>query len=338
MSAAHKSGGKGTYLLDRVFPGVGRVRRATGTRDRNMATALNSMLTSLWAAGRSDVLAEIRDKRLHPMEVWRRFRIDGAAGLPAPEKMRPLSELTVWAESLDASKRHRQNVQSGVRVFLRSADGSLTDLPDLLRTYKRRTGKRMFNVVRSALQAFARDTFGKHSALWSAITGVPPWKYKPKKGHPLTPEQLSRVKLTQPYMAMAWAMASTGMGPAEYWGSWEVLRDRIAIHGTKREGRERVVPRVGEPVVPACTYKKFLTEFKTATKGRHLPYDLRRSYANWLEAAMIPRTRRRQYMGHSTGDVTADYEWHEVDDYLRDDAARLAAYIGDAPKRLLALG
>lgn len=34
------------------------------------------------------------------------------------------------------------------------------------------------------------------------------------------------------------------MGPKEYDGAWEVGVDRVAIHGTKRDSRDRIVPRL----------------------------------------------------------------------------------------------
>jgi|SRR6185312_6934212 len=57
------------------------------------------------------------------------------------------------------------------------------------------------------------------------------------------------------------------------------------------------------------------------------PYDLRRTYANWLEAAAVPRTRRRLYLGHGARDVTDLYEAHEVAAFLAEDAARLRRYV-----------
>lgn len=57
------------------------------------------------------------------------------------------------------------------------------------------------------------------------------------------------------------------------------------------------------------------------------PYDLRRTYANWLEAAGIPRTRRKLYMGHAVGDITGMYELHEVQNHLAADAAKLTSYL-----------
>ena len=58
------------------------------------------------------------------------------------------------------------------------------------------------------------------------------------------------------------------------------------------------------------------------------PYDFRRTYANWLEAAGIPRTRRKLYLGHGASDVTALYELHEVAAFLVEDAAKLSTFLG----------
>ena len=48
----------------------------------------------------------------------------------------------------------------------------------------------------------------------------------------------------------------------------------------------------------------------------------------WLEAAGIPRTRRKLYLGHGQTDVTDLYEWHEVKAFVAEDRAKLQAYIG----------
>jgi len=74
--------------------------------------------------------------------------------------------------------------------------------------------------------------------------------------------------------------------------------------------------------------KTFSNKLKERTNGQLAPYDLRRTYANWLEGAGIPRTRRRLYMGHGARDVTDLYETHQVLQFLREDAAKLADFIG----------
>lgn len=81
----------------------------------------------------------------------------------------------------------------------------------------------------------------------------------------------------------------------------------------------------------------FADAIRKATSGSVQPYDLRRTYATWMEAAQIPRTRRRQYMGHSTGDVTDIYEQHEVDQYLIDDAAKLEEFVKSEKRKTLLL-
>jgi integrase len=57
-------------------------------------------------------------------------------------------------------------------------------------------------------------------------------------------------------------------------------------------------------------------------------YDLRRSFAVWMEDAGIPRSRRKHYLGHSAGDVTGLYERRELLAWFEEDAARLQTYAG----------
>ena len=155
-----------------------------------------------------------------------------------------------------------------------------------------------------------------------------------RRWHPLTPDEL-RAIFPQPETdaidAIVWGMASTGMGAGEYWGRWHLQGDRIHIEGTKRAGRVRDVPLVTPPAVPRMHRRTF--EDGVRERSRDLtPYDLRRSYANWLEAAGIPRARRRLYLGHSAGDVTDLYEMHEVAALLVDDARRLTSLL-EPPRR-----
>ena len=60
---------------------------------------------------------------------------------------------------------------------------------------------------------------------------------------------------------------------------------------------------------------------------RITPYDFRRTHSNWMEAAGIPRTRRRLYRGHGPRDVGDLYEDHEVTAFLAEDRDRLLAYL-----------
>ena len=117
-------------------------------------------------------------------------------------------------------------------------------------------------------------------------------------------------------------------GAKEYWGRWAVLLDRVRIEGTKTEHRERDVPLVLAPPVPRMHRRTFEDKLRERTARAMTPYDLRRTYSNWMEAAGILRTRRKRYMGHSAGDVTGGYELHEVSAFLAEDGKTLRQFAG----------
>ena len=118
------------------------------------------------------------------------------------------------------------------------------------------------------------------------------------------------------------------MGPGELWGRWHLLADRVNIAGTKRDGRVRDVPWC-PPSGNRRGYQAFRAALHEASSGSIEPYDLRRTYANWLEAAGIPRTRRRLYLGHGVANVTYLYERHHVAAFLAEDAERLQGVLGE---------
>ena len=74
-------------------------------------------------------------------------------------------------------------------------------------------------------------------------------------------------------------------------------------------------------------------KLRERTNRSIVAYDLRRTYANWLESAGIPRTRRRLYMGHGGADVTDLYEQHEVKSFLVEDSAKISAFLGLTPTK-----
>jgi integrase len=154
-----------------------------------------------------------------------------------------------------------------------------------------------------------------------------------RQGNPQTVKQLAELaeKLHPAYAAIAWSMALTGMGPGELWGQWTVRKDRIHIRGTKREGRVRDIPLIRPVAHPTRPYRPFLEALGEASGETVLPYDLRKTFATWMEEAGIPRTRRRLYMGHGSTDVTDLYERHDVERFLAEDGEKLRGFLGDAP-------
>lgn len=332
---------RGSYILDRRFRHVGRIRRSSGTTHLATFRRINEMLTTLHGMGRLDLLRAIRDGHLAPLQVWEAYRVGALERLPSAEMLAPLSAaLGRFVEHSTAGARHRASLKSSAKHLANAAaaEATIADLPEALRTLRTSLAAhpRAFNLARSAAQAFARERFGRRSALWLEVTNVPLLEEMGRqRGRAVMPRELAAVaeNLEPTIAAMVWTMALTGMGPAEYWerlgGAWRDEGAHIRIRGTKREGRDRSVPRIREPSRPACWEGLFRRLLSEASGGALQPYDLRRTFAHWMELARIPRTRRRLYMGHGKRDVTDLYEFHEVQAFLVDDGATMRSWLAE---------
>lgn len=335
----HKQHRGKSFVLDRQFRGVGRIKRSSGTDDAKLFRLLDSMLTTLFKSGRVDVLQAIHSGSLTALEVWSRYRLGELDRLPTVETMKPLkSELEAWLKTGETGTWNRQSRKYGVAAILRLArkNATVQDIRPLLRTYASKAkGPAMFNRTRAAMLAFVRDTIGRSHPIYGKLLEIRVKKEAHRKGNPQTVEQLTALaeKLHAAHAATAWSMALTGMGPGELWGQWSQEKDRIHVRGTKRSGRVRDIPLIRPISRPTRTYRAFLVALGEASGDTVLPYDLRKTFANWMESAGIPRTRRKIYMGHGATDVTDLYERHDVERYLKEDGERLRGFLGEAPVR-----
>jgi integrase len=335
----HRTNKRGTYTLDRQFRGVGRIKRASGTNDPALFKLVDAMLGTLAQAGRIDILQAIKNGTLTPLEVWSRFRLQELERLPTVETMVGLKPaLEEWVATAEASDWHRASRKYSVAAILRLAlkDATVQDLPRVLRSYQKKAkGAPTFNRTRAAMLAFVRDTIGQSHPIYAKIREIRVRTEKRREGNPQTVKQVTALaeKLHPAHAAIAWSMALTGMGPGELWGNWTQHKDRIHIRGTKRAGRVRDIPLVRPIGRPTRTYRAFLLALGAASDETVLPYDLRRTFANWMEEAGIPRTRRKMYLGHGNADVTDLYERHDVERFLGEDGEKMRALLGDAPVR-----
>lgn len=331
----HRDRGKGTFRLDRRLRGVGRICIASGTSHAPTFRRLNEMLGGLQERGRLDLLRAIRDGQLAPLQVYEAYRVGELDRLPTAETMGALAPaLAAFVEGYTGSESHKANMKSAVKHITReaSATATLAELPALVRSLRigMKDTPRMYNVVKATAQAFVRERYGKASKLWFELAGIQPLKVRQQVvKHPATPNEIAAVmvKLGGAERWMVWSLATTGMRPKEYWGEWTNHDQYVSIAGTKTVGAVRKVPRIDTPIKPQCWYGKFRKALSEASGGQMTPYDLRRTYANWLEDAGIPRTRRRLYLGHSAKDTTDLYEWRELEAHLEADGRTLSAWL-----------
>lgn len=329
-----------TKELDRRFPGVGRVRVASGTTHKPTWREMNQMLTTLYRTGRLDLLRAIRDRVLPPMRVYDAYRSNRLESLPTAEMLLPLR--ATWDRWLDTHEV-REKTREGYKDVAIHLDAvmaerhTVEDLPGLLaeiRVKLASEGKAVtFNRLRSGCQAFARVKLGEGHQVWIAIKRVKPLKETAKRtSHPQTVAMMDALSFDKDVTACCWSMATTGMGPGELWGEWTRLAEptRIYVQGTKADGRERVVPDLGIAEKPAISWNVFRLRLQKAARkaGVQLSaYDFRHTFATWMEDAQIPFSRLKSYMGHGPSNVTSIYLWREVKPYLEKDAKRLRAFL-----------
>lgn len=331
-----------TLPIDRTFKGVGRIKKASGTTNPVVRNKINRMLTALSEDGRHIALLKaIKRGEVPLLEALDAYTHKTLDKLATGETARQLdATMEAWIDSLnvpaDCSAKHKASLQQS-RKYLKDAKPKaiVADLPALLEGLRVTLGgkhARSFNLARSAAQAFVRSTLKRSHPLWLAVAAVEPRKQKPARKHnPLSLEQFRNLFHDHPtdhVELIAWGMVLTGMGAEEYWGEWRIEGNAVHIVGTKRKGRVRDVPLVhyglGRPMIHRRTF-----ENKVRARTRSITvYDIRRTYAHWLEMAGVPRSRRKLYLGHGSGDVTGLYEIHEVRAFLQADAERLRVFLG----------
>jgi integrase len=334
-----------TLIIDRSFRGIGRIKKATGSTVPAVRRKLSRMLTELFEDGRLDLLRAIRDGHLTLLEVWdakQRGKLDelatGATAKTIADAMG--GWINTLTPGVDYSEEHIVSLDQSLKKL---TDAKLTgfeaprvaDLPAVLEALRDSLGKqspRWFNLIRAAALAYVRVTFKRSHPLWHAIAAVEPRKVPKPKARPDLTVEWMRGMFPSPESDQldhdAWEIALSGMGPKEYWGAWEAMGDRIRVYGTKRAARNRDIPKVQFLSGPSLTRSAFIQRLEHRTEKRVTPYDFRRTFARWMERAGIMRSRRRHYMGHSSGDVTSLYEASEIDGYLASDAVLMRKYLG----------
>jgi len=320
-----------SIIIDRLFPGVGRIKRATGTHQKAVAGKIDRMLTALYEDGQIDYLIAVRDGQVTLLVLYSLYQRKALHELPTGGALADLAKSwTAWVADKECSEAHRRSLAQSLRHLRAPSGAPVAEIVQLLAAARVRLKDKpqSFRLLRGACQAFLRATLKGSHPLYVGVSDIPLLRIVRKQiRHPLTvPAFLDMVRQLPPDIAaMAWTMATTGMRVNEMYGSWRVQFDRVLIDGTKTKGARRLVPLVVPCVPPSVSYP--VLRKALAKAGGVAPYDLRRTYAVWMEAAEIPRTRRKLYLGHLSDDITGLYEQHEIVEFLAVDAAKLRAHI-----------
>jgi integrase len=352
----YRSSPNGSYMLDRDIRGVGHIHMASGLYRENQFDILNDGITELAKDERGRaILKALLDRSLPPLELFAACKAKDFTTLAVGSAAVPLmAALERWREATKADVAKRTyEVRGELIAHLRPLAAPTTPvaaLPALLRTLKNtmQQAPRSFNLDLAYASAFVRDTLGRRNPLYLDVRDIDP---RPLNGttdrRPLTPWEVKTLadtfdrvwKATQGSRGReVIAMALTGMGPTEYWGEWAAYTHHVHIHGPKRKPRIRDIPKLfpcaiyqattlPRPAITASSFARALNIARVATGIDCTPYDLRRTFGNWMEQAGILRSRRKQYLGHAIGDVTERYERHDVERFLIEDGTKLRAWI-----------
>lgn len=330
---------RGSLPLKVRIPGCEPIRRLSGTTDRAMLKKLVRMVHALHEQGRDDLVNGIARGLLKPLQVYNHWKFQRLKDLPHADELPRFADVWPrWLAGLECSDDHRASCEGYCRrlAALMGPDASLTAIVGALQDFRatHRAHPRSFYLAHHAMRALVRDTLTRRHRLYQEVADVPLLRAAPKRTkHPLSPDALRGLvqAMGEPWGPMAWTMATTGMGWKEYAGAWEREGDGLRIHGTKTEGRDRLIPLVS--LLHPCegTIYAFRWHLTKASEGRVTPYDLRRTFMTLMLEAGVPRPRRRAYMGHAAEDISALYEWQEVREYLLKDAERIRVVLGEPP-------
>lgn len=342
----HKdSRGVGSLKLDRVFPKIGRLSRASGIADtpegRKRFKRMNAMLTDLFQAGKHDYLKRLVRREITPLQLWAAYQTQTLDAIPTPDLAQPLGPaLDTWiAQSRTGAQNHAQRKDTRRILYALAPKATVGEIANVLRTYQQTSKPSMFNHVKTHCQKFAAEMLGKSHRLYADLLGVERLKVQRKRKRGLTKEEALAVFafLPEPYRTFFRHLCYTGMRPTEYLsGEWEVRQDRLEVHGTKTCASERVIPLVvGISRVERVTLPMLRHHLNKWPEGKLEPYTARRTFAHAMEEANIPRSRRTMYLGHSGKDVSDLYERSHLTAYLREDGEKLRGFWGTEGIRLV---
>ncbi len=175
---AHRFNGRGSWVIDKRYKSIGRVRRASGAKTKKTFDAILKMLEILHEQGKHTILREIQAGIVSPIEAFGYWREDKLEYLPSTETLKKLSPtFDEWVETYNVVPITRRNYKSAVKTFVSTVGNvPIQELPKAIKKYKKhclhRNTPRAFSSLRTPILSFLRDTFGRHSVLYASVSEI----------------------------------------------------------------------------------------------------------------------------------------------------------------------
>lgn len=123
LTQIYKTNDRGTYVLDWRRPEIGRTRRATGIRDNvQMVRKLRTMMDNLYENGRLDVLRDIKNGVIRPLEAYEFWRTQELEQIPSVATLRPIKPtIPDWIENMRLPTVHGKGTETISNSSLKSS-------------------------------------------------------------------------------------------------------------------------------------------------------------------------------------------------------------------------
>lgn len=330
----HRTSTGGTYRLDRVFPGVGRVVRASGATTAREFAKRNALLTRLHDQGRLDLLQAIQAGTLTVTQV---YAADRARQLDTLTGERASLGRPLWpaVRSWVAARPGLTGRRYGVSFAALERAGTLgatapvealvrVDWPALRAAWA--PSPASWNHLRRALSAFLTGQLGDvhHPFRRQVLKHFGKPEREVARVPDLSPELFWRiVHAAPPHARPAFvALVATGLRVGEYLRLQETdLHPHtcsVRVPGTKTAASaatvrvsEQLWPWVAAAVPAPLAYKWLRLTWRRACRAVGVAdlrlHDLRHAHGQWSVNAGVPEAAVQASLRHTSGAMTRRY-------------------------------
>jgi integrase len=337
MGPARTGKGKGAYQFDRVFPGIGRIKKSSGTIKLKEFRKRDDLLTKLFEASAVDVLRAFKAGQITIESM-----IDADRGNNASLSLdRLAASAPLWPAVKDAlprmgksaatRSRYKQSLEKLQKAHAWTPLAKVGDLATV--DWRALNENHMRRAVSHFLTVHLKD---KYHPLRRAIVAAIPTRKEVAR----TPDQNAELflkiveQLPLPAQPCFMALALTGMRIGEYLTATHAsLRPQshsVAINGKSGEGIVYLTPEgyavvaaaipcpLGPPITGAQTvaqslrYGRMRRLYRAAQKAAGVKglrlHDIRHLFGQTAADAGVPTSQTQAQLRHTTSAMTRRYE------------------------------